>query len=1007
MRRNGAPPGRDRDSCDFSPKSDDSAKKCVQFSLGKETTEVPSFKSESHGVPITFASPRSREALLDFMAATIQAKDLRTCSILVICQQNEEARQVKSEMGNRDINTMLLEADQQATRQMVLLWSQGYIQQVFVACDDCLEMFEGLPVDFVIHTALPPVEKFKERLDRLTKSENKAEMLALITGAFKEETGILKKENGKAQNSVVKSLKNLENKEKASELVCSTRALTRGKGSVKDKPESLKESLPEEADLEGWQTPPEDQKVDYNHVGGSQCHMEALVQARSRLGKASSSSRSSTIDSARSTMASGRVGFARSQFGVLAWSRDLIVPCYDMSGVVDLNTTIQATMKTMLDGLGNGHQARGAQRYAWPHVSCGKSLVAVGPENIGKTWCYLPSLCQRTHEQMLLCTEEHYGPISIVVCFNQRNGNQILQWIIKLLNPLDPGGSQIPHDQVVYLWEKGNVQEVADRLSHSVGILVTTPDMLVLLKEWHTKEAPIFDLDSVKCLALDNLSGMMRRQPDTTAKMVDWIIQLLNFGPDGSQLFVTTRLWPGTLMQKSLLPLVPDVLIVFKDPLEATVYGGAGLEVNLIRPGEESRSLVQLLRDRTLSKERIVVMCHTKEEVLDLRHKLTRAGFRSEGIYDDGGLTTATQWRLQSLPLVLLVTDDMVDKVKCGPIDQLIHYTSPTSWTRFKFRFSLLYKNYVSSCPCKSVVLLQQSDFDRLWELADFIVWHQLPRPDHWLRVLSECRRLKDKPSSQLAKLSLCDQMSSYGDCFRRYCHYRHIMWREELQPPANYPGEGDFRFQVLNCYSPVQLAVRLNELYPTQFYFFSQPMSQLGQEVHVHYEVEENRRQHQKPKAGEIVIVRNLKRYERVVVIQAEDTKVTVRLLDNGIDRLAYKPSEIFVCEKRHQEPGQAMEVRLIGIEPDTLERTWSTDMRDAVRSDFFNQLQGKRMRIFSARVKCVLSRTIFVDTVVDDKGQDLRSFLLHRFHVHEEAMSMEKLRGVVNASQPRPKDF
>lgn len=90
-----------------------------------ESAEVPSFKTESYGLPITFASPRSHEAFLAHMAATIQTKDLGTCRILILCQQNSEAQRVKSEMGMRNINTMLLNEDPQMTPHMVRLWSEG------------------------------------------------------------------------------------------------------------------------------------------------------------------------------------------------------------------------------------------------------------------------------------------------------------------------------------------------------------------------------------------------------------------------------------------------------------------------------------------------------------------------------------------------------------------------------------------------------------------------------------------------------------------------------------------------------------------------------------------------------------------------------------------------------------------------------------------------------------------------------------------------------------------
>lgn len=90
-------------------------------------------------------------------------------------------------------------------------------------------------------------------------------------------------------------------------------------------------------------------------------------------------------------------------------------------------------------------------------------------------------------------------------------------------------------------------------------------------------------------------------------------------------------------------------------------------------------------------------------------------------------------------------------------------------------------------------------------------------------------------------------------------------------------------------------------------------------------------------------------------------------------------------------------MEVRLLGIEPESMDRIWSHDVRNVVRHKFFSRLQGGRTKIFTAHVEFVIARTIFVKTVVDDEGHDWRTFVLKRFQVHEEEQAMEKLKQII----------
>ncbi|XP_017119563.1 putative ATP-dependent RNA helicase SoYb [Drosophila elegans] len=1027
-----------------------------------QNVEVPSFTVESHGSTFTYASPKSGEASMDFLAHTIGGKDPSKSRIILICQQNSESERLKSELAIRNVNTIRLSADDPMAHQLLLLWSKGYIQQALILCDGMLKFLEGIEVHFVIHATLPPLEKFEERLAMLSKSEIKTEML-VITGHnemyntnsgndinnFGPENAInvvvnqpkLENKALTSQNMLFEDIKPLVSAEPTHLRLLHLKkrvSSTDPKGletpvKVSDLQKTEKASKPSFgiADIRGALKDLRE-LVETIPTPLDSIELEDKEQHWSSIGSANSGSSSSAIDQSMTdtdpdestsleshgsgedpplARASSPAAGVRHHFGVLACSRHLLCPCYSMSGVPDMSMAVCQAMHKL--GLLD-ERARGVQRFAWPHVASGKSLMVVGNMQTGKTWCYLPTLCQRSHAdlQRRPADDQGFGPTSIVVCASAAQGSKIEHWVRQLLGSLasetDVEGLE-GVEGVVALWEKGSVTEIACRLCQPVGILVTSADLLLqLLTQHHSKRAPIFDARALKYLALDNLHDMVRLLPVITIKLLKRLPQLFDFGQGRCQLVVSGRNWHGGQVMDRLLPLMTDVLILFEDPLEASVSRGLRLDAQLVQASQKCAHLVGLIRGTNLAEQRVIVVCSDRAEVLELQHKLGQMNVEALSCcLAAEGLSQVARWRGQSRTSLLLVTDDVVPKLKCGPIDLLVHYSWASSWMRFKQRFTLFYENYKATQSAqlghRSVVLVQETgDVDSIWLLADFMLKHLLPRPSHLLDILAH-RRLADQSNAQAPRL--CRQLTAFGDCLRHRCSYRHVLGPQELLPPDHYPGESKIRFTVTACNSPANLAVRLSDRFPTTTYFLGFPMSQLSEQVQRHYEVDANRVIHPNPMPGEKAVVRNLNRYERVLILDVEkekNDKVVARLLDSSVEILTFKASQLYICEETFKDqPGEAMEVRILGLEPANLERIWGEDERQLVRSQFFSRTSNKRGRLFTAHVQFAIHETIFVDNVYDNEGNDLLGFIKGRFNFYQENRCLGKLKKIVQVTR------
>ncbi|XP_039500024.1 putative ATP-dependent RNA helicase SoYb [Drosophila santomea] len=1039
--------------------------------------QVPSFNVEFRGTSITYASPTSGAASLDFLAHTLRARNAHTLRTILICQQNCEAERLKLELAERDCNTVLLPTHDPMARQVLLLWSKGYIHQALILCDDMLEHLEGVEAHLVVHTTLPELNKFEERMEWLSRSAVKAEMLVITTREEEEENKkggkrreaelevqqrlpakdikpVVKvdplnpKHSHETQNNMPPTENDKEQQISLGMEDTSSKALEKlqphqASFDVKNTELAVDESSPAAARpdppgdahlnaaqpskasdseflelLKAWKLrnaakdmdSPTAPSVPTEEPSCPELPDTTTSDVRVVDDTASLDSFQTVEDSAASLAVEpfSAAGTTVYNYGVLAWSRHLVVPCYDLGGAPDISTNIGQAMHQL--GVAKS-RARAVQRFAWPHVSSGKSVIVVGNMQIGKTWSYLPTVCQRSHKELQCRPADGHGPSCIFVCPSQSQGKQIGRWMSTMLRSL---GSEVVFEEVVTHWDKSQVADIVCRLSRPVGILLTSVDLLFeLLSTHHSRNAPIFDAQAVKCIALDNLNDMVRLLPDLTMKLLKRLPEVLKLTQSQSQsqtncnLYVSGRIWHTDLMVQRILPLMRDnVLILFDDALEASVYGGVQLDTQLVQEDQKIEQLKRLIERRQPAEQRAVVVCSSAAEVLQLRRKLDAMGLNAETCVSEACYANVAQWRQQSTVGPLLVTDDVVPRLRCGQLTLLVHYSLATSWMRFKQRFSLFYENLKAPAlhaGGQSVIFVQATDVDSIWILSDFLLKHELPRPIHLLAILSQ-RRLAQPQHP--GRLKLCRQLTAFGDCLRHSCKYRHVMWQHEVPPPAHYPTAGPIRFSVLACNSPASLSVRLGDHFPTVVNFLNVPMTQLGQQVQRHYEVEEHRRRHPNPVPGERAVVKNINRYERADVVSVENNgKVVVQLLDTSTELVSYMASQLYACDAIFKDqPREAMEVRITGLEPQSLDRLWPEDVRNVVRKQFFSRRQNKRNRQFYAVVQATIQQTIFVRDVHDDEGNDLRSFVTSRFRAHEDERCLDKLTAMVQSSRDFP---
>nr|XP_043068863.1 uncharacterized protein LOC108129712 [Drosophila bipectinata] len=703
------------------------------------------------------------------------------------------------------------------------------------------------------------------------------------------------------------------------------------------------------------------------------------------------------------------------QYGVYVMVEPALKPCYEIHDIYGFGAV---TIEAMRQHAIGRNRAYGMQRFAWPHIVTGNPLIIVGHELTGKTMSYLPQIYSVALNEMSVRSANDPGPTAIIIVYSQVQGRQIATWIEQLMKATCQNGNRLDSQMLVTLYERGNLPQIAYEMNRRVGILLITANMMLKLKKCHSSATPILRAETVKCVALDNFGELIRIQPVTTEKLVTWLKRNYCFNgrtENPCQLMVTGRVWDDKVHPK-ILRYLAKPLIIFEDALEATACMDVKIELRVV-PDNADTTLIQMLGEINLKESRTVVVCQSQYEAIRLRKEILKANMGAIACYQENtGMPLVVHWRTSNDATVLIVTDDIMPKIRSGVVDIVIHYNAATTWVRFKARFGLFYDSYVAkrNPPGKSYVLVRRTETDYIWLLCDFMLKHQYPRPSNWMQILFESRLKEEEKNGLVLNVGVCRQVSSYGDCFRRKCRYRHYRWVGEKANVA----VGDIRvgdtiqFHVLTCNSPSMMAIRLNDgRFPVSANYNRTSLTRMRKYLQLNYEDEKLHVKHQNPKPGDIVVVKNMNRYERVLVISidANNKKVEVRLIDSGIEHLTYNPSQLLVCDPAFlEEPHEAIELHIIGLEPISMERIWAEDLTQMVREQFFPRWQRlPECNNYSAQVKLIIDDAIYVTTVDPLEGEDLRSFVMNRFDVNLDPKGLNKLRNMVDRSIPNPFDI
>ncbi|EDW61739.2 putative ATP-dependent RNA helicase SoYb [Drosophila virilis] len=241
------------------------------------------------------------------------------------------------------------------------------------------------------------------------------------------------------------------------------------------------------------------------------------------------------------------------------------------------------------------------------------------------------------------------------------------------------------------------------------------------------------------------------------------------------QLVVTSRLWLAAEMQQ-LLQHARKPLVFLQEALEAAVYGGLQLQVELGNSGaRQMQQLMDYLRQQPYKKQRTLIYCTNETDFHELQQQLPK---------DDcllhrgrGDKPRVDRWQQQNTGQILLLREH-APELLVDNVQSLIHFNMPSTWSQFRKRFAV-FKTQIPNAlmsttnqqQLHSLLLLNKQSQRMLPQLIEFMQQHGHPI-DEKLNAAHAQLQATHEASLVARKCVICPVLLLHGHCLTPTCQY-------------------------------------------------------------------------------------------------------------------------------------------------------------------------------------------------------------------------------------------
>ncbi|KAL5276971.1 TDRD12 family protein [Megaselia abdita] len=650
-------------------------------------------------------------------------------------------------------------------------------------------------------------------------------------------------------------------------------------------------------------------------------------------------------------------------------------------------TNIQSVgfMNELIKELKDYNRLRRIQSYTWPSIVRGLSMLIINSEKSGKTMSYLPIICNLVaNEYSKGVISDKYGPIACIIVPSSVEVEQISKLANKFLRRCE---EKIP---VVGMFGVRDEKECMIQLLQLCGIFIGTPSCYrKLLKS----EIAFFDPKRIKIAVIDEIDINSEFENEILRKLLP-----IKKNPD-IQLVIVSRKWQKCFIK--YLNTFENMVLCIGHYLEAAVYAKTHLRIELRENHEKIQSVLKYVHKYYYEYSKFIVVCNDDEEITDLMEALNKSAFSSLIINSRASsedLKVVKDWMTtedKDSP-ILICSDTELRQLNISNAEILIHYSLPSSWSKFCFRFSTqlgFYEDLVkinfdvkslTRKPARSLILLDEDNSTQLPKLIKFMDNHGYSNriAPEVIEVAKQTKIQTEMTRSKEMRI-FCDKAMEFGDCSSDQCKKRHLFTKLDIAYKG-IPTHGLIKIEILNVSSVTHYFARLLEfnLDPTnisdpsswKYLRCSNEFSKVSVRLSLFYSNQENLNNEWPLETNKMCTYMDNETFHRCFILEhppglnecvMKSVKCVIKLIDTGDIRVVKSVDILKIPKEFEVFPPQAVEIRLNGIVPHHGERIWDKKANHSVKK-WLTQEVNPQTDFICAKVNFALMDTIWVDNIV-----------------------------------------
>ncbi|XP_065351462.1 uncharacterized protein LOC135946912 [Cloeon dipterum] len=456
------------------------------------------------------------------------------------------------------------------------------------------------------------------------------------------------------------------------------------------------------------------------------------------------------------------------------------------------------------------------QKYMWPSICRGRSMVAVGALDTGKTMGFLAPLAsilldQSTVKEQVLC-----GPIALVLCSSGMKAEGLEADLKHLVVTNNFANGPKPDSRVNIILRNNGEQDpssAALELFNGCHVLVTTPGVFKSLNK-------SIDLTKLSIVVLDDADILIEKCKEEVEEILNMCQEMRNReNQKDIQLVLTARKWHPMLEKWATDTCLNKPVTVVSAGFELLMFGKVQPMITVVSGDSRMHQVVNFVRERR-GKANILICCGENETASQLGAAL-QAACANLIVAVNGeemGKISALKKKWVDLSAggkgpVLVASDDVLPSLAISDAGILLHYSVPESDYAYFLRMSSLFDSIArkqKKGPEVHIFVDVDCDEKCILALADFQERAGAPIPEQ-VSMKAEMIRKRKEQEKSLSPLS--PKVCAFGACAKlNLCADRHVLDHTDI-PAADLPKFSEVKVQeVSHVHDASRFSVRVQE---------------------------------------------------------------------------------------------------------------------------------------------------------------------------------------------------